>query len=175
MTGYASSSAPETGTGIGRDQFLAGGGYAFATRVDIQRRWLWFGPTVAFWNNLTGNPDPNADINYFQIELGGRLLAHTRTIPSLYAGVGAGYTFAHGKIIPKWYGNSDDFDGDFPTGSLHFGVKTPTRTTGLGIIAEGSYHFGLEDARGYRGIGPARAWLIQIGVVFDLRFPGDKS
>jgi hypothetical protein len=177
MTGYASSHTPEMGTGVSQDYkpFRAGGGYAFTTRVDIERRLLYFGPSFSFWNNLTGDPDPNENANYFQMELGGRALLHTRTVPSLYAGVGGGYTFAHGKTIHKFYGTKTEYDGDFLTGSAHFGVKTPSRTNGIGLLAEGSYHFGLEEPRGFQSIGPAKAWTIQIGVIFDWRYRGDEK
>lgn len=169
-TGYANSQSPQTGIEVDRNSFRSGGGYAFSTRMDIEKRNFWIGPSFTFWNNLTGDPDPNANASYFQIELGGRLLYRTHTIPSLYGGVGVGYTFAQGQIKPKYVGDKEEFDGDFPTGSLHFGLKTPSQTTGLGFVAETSYSFGLDDPRGVRSIGPAKAWMISIGILFDTAY-----
>lgn len=170
-TGYANSRTPETGPEIdaNRKPFRAGGGYAFGIRMDIeaQQRPIVFGPSFLFWNNQTGDPDPNADANYFQIELGGRASLRTRTLPALYAGVGAGYTLSHGESVAKLDGSKLTFDGEFPTASFHFGVKSPS-STGLSILAEGSYHFGLDQPSGRQSVGPASAWLVQIGVGFDL-------
>lgn len=170
-TGYANSRTPSVGPGIDEHHplFRAGSGYAFGTRVDVDSpsRRVVFGPAFCFWNNLTGDPDPNANANYFQIELGGRVAARTRTIPSLYAGVGAGYTLAHGEVVELADGRKQTFDGEFPTGSLHFGVKSAS-PNGLAIIAEGSFHFGLEKPQRRLAVGPAAAWVVQIGVGFDL-------
>lgn len=170
-TGYANSRTPKTGPEIDPSHrpFRAGGGYAFGIRMDLDapRRPILFGPSFLFWNNQTGDPDPNANANYFQIELGGRISLRTRTVPLLYAGIGAGYTLSHGESVAKLDGSKLTFDGDFPTASLHFGVKSPS-STGLSILAEGSYHFGLDKPRGRQSVGPASAWLVQIGVGLDL-------
>jgi len=171
MTGYANSRTPETGPGVDsrHSPFRAGGGYAFTVRADVdsRNRRFWFGPSLAFWNNLTGDPDPNANSSYLQLEFGGRLFVRTRSVPSLYGGVGAGYTFSHGEVIAKVDGSKQTFDGDFPTASVHFGVKSPG-TTGLSVIAEGSYHFGLDQPTGRLAVGPAKAWLVQIGIGLDM-------
>jgi hypothetical protein len=163
--GYANSRKPETST----QYFGSGGGWAAGIRVDIvpPEKPVMFGPSFLYWNNLTGDTDPNSRSRYFQIELGGRLSVRSRSIPSLYGGVGAGYTFAHGTHEPRWVGTKEEFDGDFPTGSVHFGIKSPTRT-GVSVVAEGSFHFGLDHPSGRNSIGPAKAWLVQIGVAFDM-------
>lgn len=170
-TGYANSRTPQTGPGIERHPplFRAGSGYAFGTRVDVvsPTRRVVFGPAFFFWNNLTGDPDPNANANYFQIELGGRVSLRTRSIPSLYAGAGAGYSLAHGEVVRLVDGSKRSFDGEFPSASLHFGVKS-ANPNGLAVIAEGSYHFGLEDPSRRLAVGPASVWVIQIGIGFDL-------
>ncbi|MBU1983025.1 hypothetical protein KJ815_01315 [bacterium] len=170
-TGYANSRTPETGTEIDvhNPPFRAGGGYAVGIRIDVEppTRPIMFGPSFLFWNNLTGDPDPYADASYFQIELGGRLSARTRTLPTLYTGIGAGYTVSHGEKVAKLDGMKETFDGSFPTGSFHFGVKSHNQS-GLSIVAEGSYHLGLDKPRGRQAIGPASAWLVQIGIGLDL-------
>jgi hypothetical protein len=170
-TGYANSRTPSTGTDIDATNppFRSGGGYTAGIRVDVQppTRPLLFGPSFLFWNNQTGDPDPNANANYFQIELGGRFSLRTRTSPTLYAGVGAGYTLAHGEVVAKVDGSKTTYDGSFPTGSVHFGAKTASHD-GISVLAEGSYQFGLEKPRGRQAVGPAKAWLIQIGVGFDI-------
>ena len=171
--GYANSGEPEHGKDLSSDIFDPGGGYAFSTRVDLQRQNFVFGPSFTFWNNLTGDPDPNSNASYLQLELGGRAGLRTRTIPEVYGGVGLGYTFAHGEFVPKFFGSKETFDGDFPTGSVHFGVKTPSRTYGVGLIGEASYHFGLDMPRGRDSVGPAKAFVIQIGFAFDIRLAGD--
>lgn len=173
-TGYANSGTPETGSDISESNppFRAGGGYAFEVRMDLAKPGLWFGPSFIFWNNLTGDPSPNSNASYFQIELGGKLFLRTHTIPAIYGGIGAGYSVSHGEDIPI-VGYRREFDGDFPTGSIHFGVKTPTRTTGLGLLAEASYHFGLDKPTGRMAVGPAKAFLIQIGIAMDARLGGD--
>ena len=141
--------------------------------MDLEREYFWFGPAFTFWNNLTGDPNPNANSSYFQAELGGRISARTSTVPSFFGGVGAGYTFSHGEFVPRYHGAKETYDGDFPTGSAHVGVKTPSRTYGIGLIGEASYHFGLAEARGRDSVGPARAFVIQIGFAFDIRLAGD--
>ncbi|MFZ5433804.1 MAG: hypothetical protein ACOZB3_08535, partial [Calditrichota bacterium] len=170
-TGYANSRTPEVGHDIdsGNRPFRAGSGYAVGIRVDVEppHRPLMFGPSFLFWNNVTGDPDPNANANYFQIELGGRISSRTRTNPSLYAGVGAGYTLSHGEVVAKLDGSKQTFDGDFPSASVHFGFKSKN-DSGLSLLGEGSFHFGLGEPRGRLAVGPAKAWLIQIGVGFDL-------
>ena len=173
--GYANSGEPEHGADLSDNVFDPGGGYAFSTRVDIQRRNFVFGPALTFWNNLTGDPDPNANARYLQFELGGRAGLRTMTVPELYGGVGLGYTFAQGEFVPKFFGTKETFDGDFPTGSVHFGAKTPTRTYGVGLIGEASYHFGLDTPRGRESVGPARAFVIQIGFAFDIRLASAQA
>ncbi len=173
--GYANSSTPEHGSGVSDYVFDAGGGYAAGLRVDLEKPHFWFGPAFTFWNNLTGDPDPNANSSYFQAELGGRISARTHTIPAIYGGVGAGYTFSHGEFVPKFFGGKETFDGEFPTGSVHFGVKSPSQTYGLGLIAEASYSFPLGKPGGELAVGPARAFLIQIGFAFDIRSTDDRG
>lgn len=171
-TGYANSERPKA-NGIVVDRLFGdGGGYAFGLRVDMDSPLFYYGPSFFFWNNVTGDPDPGRNSTYFQIELGGRLSVRTHTLPALYAGLGAGYTIAHGDIKPRYagLGYDESFDGEFPTASVHIGAKTPSRTTGLGVIAEASYHFGLDEPSGMTTIGPAKAWTIQIGIAFDTRF-----
>jgi hypothetical protein len=166
--GYANSRRPETGSALlPNSPFGSGGGWAAGIRVDIMppQKPVMFGPSFLYWNNMTGDPDPNSVSRYFQIELGGRLSARTRTVPSLYGGMGVGYTFAHGTH--EGVETKEEFDGDFPTGSLHFGVKSLTQTE-ITVVAEGSFHFGLDDPSGRYSIGPAKAWLVQIGVGFDM-------
>lgn len=170
-TGYANSGEPKTGPDVDSHYppVLAGGGYAVGVRADIDhpRLPIWISPSFLFWNNVTGSPSGNERANYFQVEVGGRLLLHTRTVPALYGGVGAGYSFSHGTNTPRVGPDKMTYDGDFPTASVHFGVKSPT-SPGLSVIAETSYHFGLDNATGHNALGPARAWLIQIGVAFDI-------
>ncbi|MBI5059555.1 hypothetical protein HZB60_07245 [candidate division KSB1 bacterium] len=177
-TGYANSGTPRVGSGVSQRNkpFRAGGGYAVGARADIesQQRNFMFGPSFLFWNNLTGDPDPNANASYMQIEFGGRFSARTRAYPCLYAGVGAGYTFAHGELKQKVFDPlpKQEYDGDFPTASVHAGFKTPTANDNLGLVGEFSYHFGLDDPSGRRTVGPARAFLIQIGLAFGIRAGG---
>jgi hypothetical protein len=171
-TGYANSERPKA-NGIVVDRLFAdGGGYAFGVRVDMQSPLFWYGPSFLFWNNVTGDPDPGRNSTYFQVEVGGRLSVRTRTIPGLYAGVGAGYSLARGDIKTRYadLGYDEAFDGEFPTASIHIGAKTPSRTTGIGVIAEASYHFGLDEPSSMTSIGPARAWMIQIGFALDTKF-----
>ena len=177
-TGYANSGTPRVGRGISQSNkpFRAGGGYAFGAHADIeskQRRFM-FGPSFLFWNNLTGDPDPNANASYLQVELGGRFAVRTRTYPCLYAGVGAGYTFAHGELKQKTYNPlpAQEYDGEFPTATLLAGFKTPTANDNLGLVGEFSYHFGLDKPDDPRSVGPARAFLIQIGLAFGVRAGG---
>jgi hypothetical protein len=168
--GYANSRRPDTGPALSPNSpFQSGGGWAAGIRVDIMppEKPVMFGPSFLYWNNLTGDPDPNSRARYFQIELGGRLSVRSRTVPTLYGGVGAGYTFAHGTHEPRWVGTKEEFDGDFPTGSVHFGIKSQTRTE-VTVVAEGSFHFGLDHSSGRNSVGPAKAWLVQIGVGFDM-------
>jgi hypothetical protein len=168
-TGYANSQQPKA-RGFSGDQFSSGSGYAAGMHLDIETPTVWFGPSFLFWNNVTGSPYSNYNSNYFQIELGGRLSFHTGTIPAVYAGMGAGYSVARGDFRARFAGfDSESFDGEFPTASIHLGAKSPTRTAGLGILAEASYHFGLDEPTGIKAIGPAEVWMIQIGVAFDTR------
>jgi hypothetical protein len=177
-TGYANSGTPHVGSGVSQSNkpFRAGGGYAVGARGDLvsNSRQFMFGPSFLFWNNLTGDPNPNANASYMQVEFGGRLSVRTRTYPCLYAGVGAGYTFAHGELKQKVYDPSptQQYDGDFPTGSVHAGFKTPTDNDKLGLVGEFSYHFGLDEPAGRVTAGPARAFLIQIGLAFGVRAGG---
>jgi hypothetical protein len=146
-------------------------------RVDINSptRPLWFSPCFLFWDNLTGATTANVRANYLQVEFGGRLSLHTRSMPMFYAGLGAGYSFAHGVEHNRAVGaESPAFDGNFPTASIHAGFKSRTGTSGIAWLAETSYHVGLENDNSYLAVGPARAWLIQIGVAFDLIAPGDQ-
>jgi hypothetical protein len=167
-TGYAHSQQPKT-NGFAVDQFSSGSGYAVG--MDMETPIFWFGPSFLFWNNVTGDPYSNYNSNYFQIELGGRISFQTNTVPTVYAGVGAGYSVARGDIRARFAGfDSESYDGEFPTASIHIGAKSPTRTVGLGILAEASYHFGLDEPTSIEAIGPAEAWMIQIGVAFDTRF-----
>jgi hypothetical protein len=169
-TGYANSRTPEVGSGISRayPPFRSGGGYAVGIRADIVPRLspLSFGPAFLFWNNLTGDPDPNADATYFQIEMGGRASLHTPG-NSLYAGIGVGYSLSHGTVTAKADGSKTSYDGDFPTGSVHFGFRSPS-SNGVSWLGEGSFHFGLEKATGRMTVGPAKAWLIQLGLGLDI-------
>ena len=168
-TGYAHSQQPKA-SGFVVDRFFdAGSGYAVGARLDLESHIFCFGPSFLFWNNVTGSPDPDRNSNYFQIELGGRFSVQTNTIPALYAGMGAGYSIARGDIRARFadLGGEYSFDGEFPTASIHVGAKAPTRTAGLGLLAEASYHFGLDNATGIEAIGPAEAWTIQIGVSLD--------
>jgi hypothetical protein len=171
-TGYANSSQPKIGADINpaNPPFDGGGGFAVGIRADLDNpsHRLWISPSFLFWNNLTGTPDVNSRVNYFQAEVGGRLSVHTRTIPKFYGGVGVGYTIAHGQKTPKYAGDAETYDGDFPSASVHAGVKTRNNASGITLIAEASYHFGLSQPHRHLGIGPARAALIQIGVGFDL-------
>jgi hypothetical protein len=177
-TGYANSSTPQTGADIDKrfPPVTAGGGFAVGVRADLDtpNQRMWISPSFLFWNNLTGAPADNIRVNYFQIELGGRVSVHTRTDPKFYAGIGAGYTLAHGDQIPRYAGDRLSFDGDFPSASFHAGVKIPNSSSGITILAEGSFHFGLAQAQGHNAIGPARAALIQIGVGFDLLTAAQK-
>jgi hypothetical protein len=171
-TGYANSGTPDVGHGIDASHppFGAGGGYAIGIRTDIYapRSPLWFGPQFLYWNNLTGDPFQSIDATYFQIELGGRISVHSRsTDPVLYAGGGLGYTLAHGQNKSLIGEPLRTFDGDFPTASFHIGAKTRP-TPEITLLAEGSYHFGLDHPRQRLSVGPANAFLIQIGVAFDM-------
>ncbi len=74
---------------------------------------------------------------------------------------------AHGENKSLLDGSKQTFDGDFPTASLHIGAKTRP-TPDLTLLAEGSYHFGLDHPDRRLSVGPASAWLIQIGVGFDI-------
>jgi hypothetical protein len=173
-TGYASSSTPKTGSGIDQNAppVAGGGGFAVGVRVDLDNpsRRLWISPSFLFWNDLTGSPAHDFNANYFQIELGGRLSVHSRSVPMLYGGVGAGYTVAHCTVAPRYVSNvpTDTYDGNFPSASVHGGVKLPNPTSGITVLAEASYHLGLAQSRGFHSIGPARTALIQIGVGFDI-------
>jgi hypothetical protein len=171
-TGYANSRAPDLGSGIDHHNppFGAGGGYAIGIRTDIAppQSMFWISPQFLYWNNLTGDPYQSVNTTYFQIELGGRLSVHSRrTDPTLYAGVGLGYSMAHGQTRSLVDGTTDSFDGDFPTGSVHIGAKSRA-TPDITLLAEGSYHFGLDHPVQRLSVGPASAWLIQIGVGFDI-------
>lgn len=174
-TGYASSRAPETPEGV--SFFADGSGWAAGARVDIDRSHFWFGPSFFFWNNITGDADQNRNSTYYQIELGGRLLYHTQEVPTFYIGGGLGYTLARGEVRERFdyagLGGEFDFDGEFPSAAVILGIKSPSRTNGIGVLAEGAYHFGLDEPTGRLAIGPARAWTVQLGVVFDTRFAGD--
>ncbi|HEY3294650.1 MAG TPA: hypothetical protein VGL38_04390 [bacterium] len=171
-TGYANSSAPKTGGDIDKvnPPFTGGGGFAVGVRADLDtpNKRMWISPAFLFWNNLTGAPDLNSRVNYFQMEIGGRVSVHTRTDPTFYGGAGVGYTLSHGVKRPRYAGDAQTFDGDFPSASIHGGVKLPNPSSGVTVLAEASYHFGLEQPTGHLAIGPARAALIQIGVAFDL-------
>ncbi|RPH95133.1 hypothetical protein EHM69_05340 [candidate division KSB1 bacterium] len=169
--GYANSRTPHVGEGISTQHppIRSGGGWAGGIRIDVMppNKPIMFGPSFLYWNNLTGDTDPNSQSRYFQIELGGRFSVRSRTMPALYAGVGAGYSFSQATREPRWVGAKEEYDGDFPTGSVHFGVKSKTRSD-ITVIAEGSFHFGLGEPAQSRSIGPAKAWLVQIGVAFDM-------
>jgi len=171
-TGYANSSAPKTGGDIapGYQPFVAGSGFAVGVRADLddRSRKFWFTPSFLFWDNLTGAPDPNSRVNYFQTEVGARVYAHSTSNPTLYAGLGAGYSLAHGVKTAKADGSTETYDGDFPTASIHAGAKIPSAATGITVLAEASYHVGLEHPHAHLAIGPAGAALIQIGVAFDI-------
>ncbi len=174
-TGYANSGSPEVGEGISESNkpFAAGGGYAFAVRLDVRKPGaiFEFGPEFLYWNNLTGDPQPSYDASYFQAQLGGRLSLRSRTIPAFYSGLGLGYAVSQGVRKAKWIDHKETFDGDFPTGLVAAGVKMPSNANGVGLLAELSYSFGLDSPEGWHTVGPASAFLIQIGLLFDAR-PG---
>lgn len=121
-----------------------------------------------FWNNLTGNTTDDTRANYFQIEIGGRASYRMTAEPDLYVGAGIGYTFAQGKYESRFFdGYEYTFDGDFPTASAHLGLKTDASRNGVGAMGELSYHWGIDQPAGLNTIGPANAYLVQIGVFFD--------
>ena len=170
--GYAYSGAPHTGADVasGYHPVVAGSGFTFGVRADIDnpsRRW-WFSPSFLYWSNLTGAPDPNSKVNYFQAEVGGRALIHTPNDPKFYGGVGLGYSLSHGVKTPKAGGDQETYDADFPSASLHAGVKTLNIASGISFLGELSYHFGLLHPHSHLAIGPANAILVQVGMGFDL-------
>lgn len=88
--------------------------------------------------------------------------------PDLYTGVGVGYSFAQGAYRNRFFdGYEYTFDGDFPTASVHLGFKSDASENGIGVVGELSYHWGLDEPNGRNTIGPAKAYLVQIGVFFD--------
>lgn len=92
----------------------------------------------------------------------------TATVPDIFAGAGVGYSFSQGKYREKYFNGFEyTFDGDFPTASVHVGVKTDSRTNGIGVLGELAYQWGLDQPAGRQTIGPANAYLVQIGVFFD--------
>jgi hypothetical protein len=168
-TGYANSGTPHTGPGIERSSlFGAGSGYTAHARLEVERPHVYWGPSFLFWNNVTGAPTSSSRVTYFQIELGGRLSYRMTSTPSTYIGAGLGYSFSQGKYEQRFFdGYSYTFDGDFPTASVHLGAKTDASRNGVGLVAELSYHWGLDEPTGRLTIGPANAYLVQIGVFFD--------
>ncbi|MCB1059102.1 MAG: hypothetical protein KDB65_02625 [Calditrichaeota bacterium] len=168
-TGYANSGTPKTGPGLERNSlFGSGSGYTAHLRLEVDRPHVFWGPSFLFWNNLTGAPTSGSKVNYFQIELGGRISYRMTAEPDLYAGVGVGYSFSQGSYRERYFGGYEyTFDGDFPTASIHVGAKTDARQNGVGVLAELSYHWGLDEPAGRQTIGPANAYLVQIGVFFD--------
>jgi len=168
-TGYANSGTPDTGPGIERSSlFQGGGGYTAHARFETVRDHVYWGPSFLFWNNMTGGTVRGTRVNYFQIEVGGRLSYRTASVPDFYGGMGVGYSFAQGTYRDDYIGGLEyTFDGDFPTASVHAGVKTDGSTNGIGIIGELSYHWGLDQPANPQSIGPANAYLVQIGVFFD--------
>jgi len=168
-TGYANSGTPNTGTGVERSSlFGPGSGYTAHFRFETKTAHLYWGPSFLFWNNVTGNRTYDARTNYFQVEVGGRMSYRMTADPDLYAGAGVGYSFAQGKYKDRFFEGYDyTFDGDFPTASVHLGIKTDGRKNGIGVMGELSYHWGLDQPAGRNTIGPANAYLVQIGVFFD--------
>ncbi|MCB9366831.1 MAG: hypothetical protein H6508_06620 [Calditrichaeota bacterium] len=168
-TGYANSTVPETAEGVERGELFKGGsGYVGAVRFETARRHVYWGPSLLFWNNVTGNATQSSRTNYFQLEVGGRLSYRTATVPDFYAGAGLGYSFAQASYRERYFdAPSLTFDGDFPTASVHLGVKTDASRNGVGVIGELSYHWGLDEPSAPRSVGPAEAYLVQIGVFFD--------
>lgn len=168
-TGYANSGTPKTGEDVARGELFQGGsGYTANIRLEAVRPKFYWGPAFLFWNNVTGNPTQSSRTNYFQIEVGGRASYRTATIPDFYAGLGLGYTFAQGSYEEKFF-DAPSFvvDGEFPSASAHLGVRTDGRKNGIGAFGELSYHWGLAEPDAPRSIGPANAYLVQIGVFFD--------
>jgi len=168
-TGYANSGTPDTGAGVERSSlFQAGGGYTAHARFETDREHVFWGPSFLFWNNLTGGPTRGSRVNYFQIELGGRVSYRTASVPDFYAGGGVGYSFSQGTYREDYFEAIEyTFDGDFPTASIHAGVKTDGSQNGVGVVGELSYHWGLDQPANPQSIGPANAYLVQIGVFFD--------
>lgn len=168
-TGYVNSGAPETGPGVQRNSmFGSGSGYTANFRFETLRKNIVWGPSFLYWNNLTGHRTTYTRSNYFQIELGGRFAYRTATVPDFYLGGGVGYSFAQGKYR-ELYDSAYEytFDGDFPTASVHTGFKTSAAENGVGVLGELSYHWGLDQPSGRQTVGPASAYLVQIGVFFD--------
>jgi hypothetical protein len=56
-----------------------------------------------------------------------------------------------------------EYTGEIPVGIITAGFKGPA-PLGLGVLAEVSYLFGLDERISYWDIGPATAILLQIGV-----------
>lgn len=168
-TGYANSGAPDTGPGLVRSSlFGSGSGYTAHVRLEVDRPHVYWGPSFLFWNNVTGAPTTGSRVNYFQIELGGRLSYRMTNVPDTYLGAGVGYSFSQGTYRERFFeGYEYTYDGDFPTASLHLGAKTDASKNGVGVMCELSYHWGLDKPSGMRTIGPANAYLVQIGVFFD--------
>ncbi|MCC6476157.1 hypothetical protein IT157_03805 [bacterium] len=169
-TGYANSGRPKTGEGLVEGElFDAGGGFTAGVRVEIEQPHFYWGPSFLFWNNVTGSPNAGERANYFQIEMGGRASYRTATVPDIYTGVGLGYTVSHGAYHTGLYAANEtlEFDGDFPTASAHLGFRNDAKSNGVGVMGELYYHWGLDEPTGFRSIGPARAFLVQIGVFFD--------
>lgn len=168
-TGYANSATPKTGRDVARGKLFQGGsGYAVNIRFESESPHTYWGPSFLFWNNVTGNPTQSARTNYFQIEVGGRVSYRTATVPDFYGGLGLGYSFSQGSYREKFFdAPSYTIDGDFPTASVHLGVKTDSRTNGVGVLGELAYQWGLDEPAAPNSIGPANVYLVQIGVFFD--------
>lgn len=168
-TGYANSATPKTGTNVERGGlFRAGSGYVGSFRFETVSPHFFWGPSLLFWNNVTGNPTQSSRTNYLQLEVGGRVMYRTATVPDFYGGAGVGYSFAQGSYRERFFdAPTYTVDGDFPTASVLLGVKTDASKNGVGVLGELSYHWGLDEPSAPRSIGPANAYLVQIGVFFD--------
>jgi hypothetical protein len=171
MTGYASSQRPALGAAVDPHDFSAGGGYVVGIRLDLDvAPHVWFAPSLLYWDNITGGQSGTYNSNYSQMQLGARLLFHTRTLPMFYFGGGADFAATRGvvkagRVVPGYNkGNTvSEYDGEAPVGAVALGFKG-NAPNGIGVLAEVAYQFGLDQAAGRRSIGPASVVLLQIGI-----------